>query len=126
MRKLQSGMVVLTVWAGFAAGCVTRGQDFSSDLRWIKVKQTTKTEVSQRLGEPFQIGSTSGQETWTYGRYNYKLFGDPKTKELKFYWTSDGKVESYSFNSSYPEDKKAGVGALSGGPAAGSAQPVTR
>lgn len=123
MTSIKSKLGLLALGSIVAFGCVTRGQDFASDLRWIKVKQTSKTEVSQRLGEPFQIGSTSGQETWTYGRYNYKLFGEAKTKEIKFYWSPDGKVDSYSFNSSFPEDKKGSVG-----PAGGSAAsaPVTR
>ncbi len=86
--------------------CVTRGHDFSSDLGWIKKNQTTQAEVQKYLGSPNSVGNAGGIATWTYGYYNYRLFGDSATKELKFFWTSDYKVQDYSFNSSLPEDRR--------------------
>lgn len=86
-------------------GCVTRGQDFSSDISWVQKGKTTQTDVEKYLGAPSSVGSSGGTPTWTYGYYDYRLFGDSKTKELKFYW-QDSKVQDFSFNSSFPEDRR--------------------
>ncbi|RZA11110.1 MAG: hypothetical protein EOP10_33620 [Proteobacteria bacterium] len=86
-------------------GCVTRGADFSSDISWVQKGKTTQSEVEKYLGAPNSVGNSGGTPTWTYGVYDYRLFGDSKTKELKFYW-KDSKVEDFSFNSSFPEDRR--------------------
>jgi hypothetical protein len=88
------------------SGCVTRGKDFVSDLSWIKINETSQAQVASNLGEPTTVGNSSGAETWTYGFYHYKLFGESYTKELKFYWSPDKKVRDYSFNSSFPQDRR--------------------
>lgn len=88
------------------SGCVTRGKDFSSDLSWLKKVQTTQADVQRYLGAPTSVGSSGGTPTWTYGYYDYRLFGESATKELKIYWTPDYKVADYSFNSSLPEDRR--------------------
>ncbi|MBC7531934.1 MAG: hypothetical protein H7318_10180 [Oligoflexus sp.] len=87
-------------------GCVTRGQDFSSDINWVQKSKTTQPEVEKYLGAPTSVGNSGGVPTWTYGYYDYRLFGDSKTKELKFYWGPDSKVQDFSFNSSFPEDRR--------------------
>jgi hypothetical protein len=84
--------------------CITVGKDFKSDLSWIKEGQTKKADVSLVLGEPRSVGHASGSPTWTYGYYNYKLWGDSFTKELKFYWKKDGTVDQFAFTSSFPDD----------------------
>lgn len=86
--------------------CVTRGEDFSSDISWVKKNQTTRADVQKYLGSPFSVGNAGGVQTWTYGYYDYRLFGESKTKELKFYWSPESKVQDYSFNSSFPEDRR--------------------
>ncbi len=93
-----------------ATGCVTRGADFPSDTSWIKVGQTSKSDVRSLLGEPFAVGRSQEGETWTYGYYKHRLFRVSNTKELKFYWQDLGKVGSYSFNSSFPDDKRKALG----------------
>jgi hypothetical protein len=86
------------------ASCATRGKEFSSDLSWIKKEITKKEDVKLVLGDPFEVGYSSGQPTWTYGLYQYRLFGDTHTKELKLYWSRNGVIERYSFSSSFPQD----------------------
>jgi hypothetical protein len=105
-RQIKSRLMLtlLAVWS-LQTGCVTRGRDFSSDLSWIKKNQTSQTDVTRVLGEPTAIGNTGGIPTWTYGFYDYRLFGNSDTKELKFYWNGD-KVQDFSFNSSFPQDRK--------------------
>ena len=87
-------------------GCVTRGKDFSSDLRWIKKDNTSQGDVTSILGTPYKVGSSSGIPTWTYGFYKFKLFGESWTKELKLYWNNSKLVRDFSFSSSFPEDRK--------------------
>ncbi|MBC7661232.1 MAG: hypothetical protein H7249_16165 [Chitinophagaceae bacterium] len=100
---------VLAATVGFSlfqVGCVTRGQDFSSDISWVAKGKTTQPEVEKYLGAPSSVGNSGGVPTWTYGYYDYRLFGESKTKELKFYWTPDNKIQDFSFNSSFPEDRR--------------------
>lgn len=85
-------------------GCVTNGDDFRSDTGWIKEGQTKQTDVKMILGDPGSVGNSGGRPTWTYGFYRYRLFGKSHQKELKLYWRNDGTIETYSFNSSFPED----------------------
>lgn len=95
------------------AGCVTSGKYFASETSWIKNNQTRQEDVRSLLGKPFMVGNSGGSPTWTYGYYRYKLVGDSFTKELKFYWNPDRTVQSFSFNSSFPEDISAAGGGLS-------------
>ena len=35
---------------------------------------------------------------WTYGRYTYRLIGETDTKDLVIKFNNEGKVSSYTFN----------------------------
>ncbi len=94
------------VVASIQTACVTRGKEFSSDLSWVKKSQTSQTDVNRVLGAPVSVGNTGGILTWTYGYYEYRLFGERETKELKFYWNNEQKVQDFSFNSSFPADRQ--------------------
>ncbi len=103
IHKLCTLTVLLS---GLQTACVTRGREFSSDLSWVKKNQTTQTDVNRVLGAPVSVGNTGGVLTWTYGFYEYRLFGESETKELKFYWNNEQRVQDFSFNSSFPEDRQ--------------------
>lgn len=99
---LLAAMVVLPI----LCGCLTVGRNFRTDnLAWIVTDKTDRKEVQQRLGEPFRTGLDSGTPTWTYGYYQYRLFGDTCTKDLVIYFNKDGTVSSYTFNTSFPQEK---------------------
>jgi len=88
------------------SGCVTAGKSFrSDDLSWIVVNKTSQGEIQRALGEPFRVGVDSGSLTWTYGYYRYRLFGETRTKDLVIEFNRDGTVSSYTFNTSFPEEK---------------------
>lgn len=88
------------------SGCVTAGQNFrSDDLSWILVDKTSQGEIQRVLGEPFRVGVDAGSLTWTYGYYRYRLFGETRTKDLVIEFSKDGTVSSYTFNTSFPEEK---------------------
>lgn len=90
-------------------GCATRGIQFSSDTNWINESKTNKADVKSVLGEPYSVGYASEKPTWTYGFYQFRLFGQSFTKELKFYWNRDGTVSKYAYSSSFPEDVESGA-----------------
>jgi outer membrane protein assembly factor BamE (lipoprotein component of BamABCDE complex) len=103
-------LAAATILALSLAGCVTNGNDFPSDVKWIQDGKTKQPDVKRLLGEPYSVGNSGGKPTWTYGFYRYKLIGKSLQKELKFYWNPDGTVNSFSFNSSFPEDTGAPSG----------------
>ena len=100
--------MILTVLVSIClSGCMTVGANFpSEDFSWIVKGKTTRADAQRVLGEPFRVGVDSGQATWTYGYYRYRLFGPTYTKDLVLYFNKDGTVSSFNFNTSFPEGKR--------------------
>ncbi len=90
-------------------GCATRGDDFFVDFKWIKKDVTTKDDVLKVLGDPTRYGYSSGQPTWTYGYYRYRLFGEFHTKRAYVLLEPRRTGDSFSFSSSFPEDVSKGA-----------------
>ena len=88
------------------SSCFSLGHYFPSKLSWIKKSQTTKNDVKLVLGEPHAVGSSGGTVTWTYSFYEYNVLNQTYHKELRFYWNEDTTVKHYSFNSSFPQDRR--------------------
>jgi len=101
-------LVAVPLCAAVLAGCATVGKDFdSTSLSWLKAGETAKKDVLDRLGEPFRVGMDSGDQTWTYGYYKYRIIGDSSTKDLVIRYDSSGKVKNFTLNTSFPEEKRA-------------------
>ena len=109
--------LALAALGAVLGGCVTNGRDFKSDTQWIKESKTKKADVQMVLGEPYSVGNSAGRPTWTYGYYHYQLVGKSQQKELKLYWNDDGTVNTFSFNSSFPEDTSGATPAATRAPA---------
>lgn len=89
------------------AGCATIGTNFdAAGLAWINPGETTKAQVIEKLGPPFRVGSDSGEPTWTYGYYEYRAIGDSNTKDLVLRFSPDGKVRSFTLNTSFPSERE--------------------
>lgn len=102
------GVAFALIGVFLVSGCATVGRNFdSTSLGWIETGKTAKSEIMTKLGQPFRVGMDSGDQTWTYGYYRYKLFGTSITKDLIIRFNADGKVRSYTRNTSFPEEKKA-------------------
>jgi hypothetical protein len=86
-------------------GCLTVGDDFTSEVTWIQANKTTRKEIEAKVGEPFRVGYDTGLLTFTYGFYRYSVFRPTRTKDLTVRFNKDGTVNSYSFASSFDEDK---------------------
>jgi outer membrane protein assembly factor BamE (lipoprotein component of BamABCDE complex) len=103
----QAIFVTTCVLAANLSGCLTVGEEFPTNVTWIQVGTTTRAQIRQTIGEPFRTGYDSGQLTYTYGFYRYSVFRPTRTKDLTVRFAADGKVASYSFASSFDEDKAA-------------------
>lgn len=84
--------------------CATSGREFPVQFGWVTKGRTQQKDVKLMLGNPQFIGSSDGVPVWTFGYYRYRLFSPSYTKEIKFYWNPDNTLQSYSFNSSFPDD----------------------
>ncbi len=86
--------------------CATVGREFPVEpVAAIKIGETTLEEIQQMFGKPWRIGIEDGQKTWTYGHYHYAAFGTDRTRDLVVRFGQGKKVTSYSFSSTYEEDK---------------------
>jgi hypothetical protein len=89
------------------AGCLTVGEAFPvAPVSRIEIGSTTKSEIHGTFGTPWRTGLEDGQETWTYGHYRYALLGTTRTRDLVVRFDDRDVVVSYSFNSSFPEDRR--------------------
>jgi outer membrane protein assembly factor BamE (lipoprotein component of BamABCDE complex) len=102
---LHRRMVVALAAAALFSGCLNVGRDFPvAPVSQLEVGVTTRAEVRERFGEPWRTGVEDGQKTWTYGRYHYSLFGPAQTRDLVVRFDAQGRVASFAFNSTHPED----------------------
>jgi outer membrane protein assembly factor BamE (lipoprotein component of BamABCDE complex) len=98
-RLVRSGVVVLL--AILLAGCWTVGQEFDQQaLPEIEKGKTTRSQVQDWLGSPYEKGLQGQFETWTY-RYIRFEFGNERNKELAIYFNKDGVVHTYSYTTNY-------------------------
>lgn len=80
-------------------GCASVGYEFPDDqVSEIRIGKTTKKDIRVIFGAPWRVGLESGQDTWTYGRYRYRLMGETSTKDLVIRFAANGVVSSYVFN----------------------------
>ncbi|MDD5157695.1 hypothetical protein [Sulfurimonas sp.] len=86
------------------SGCARIGNDFNSHrVEQIKVDETSQSDIVLMFGQPWRKGMENGITMWTYGRYTYRLIGETDTKDLVIKFNKDGKVSSYTFNSTVNE-----------------------
>ena len=91
--------ILLTSFSQFVTGCANVGKDFPTDrVSGIQVGKTTKNEIRSMFGSPWRTGAKDGQLTWTYGKYQYRLFGDASTQDLVIRFDDRDIVVSYTFN----------------------------
>lgn len=88
-------------------GCLTVGEEFNTEVKWIEVGKTTRSDIDAKIGSPWRTGYDSGLYTYTYGFYRYSIFRPTRTRDLVVRFKPNGSVESYSFSSSFAEDKVA-------------------
>ena len=92
-------LILISTMIIFVSGCITLGKDFSeANVSSITIGVTTKNEVHRLFGSPWLSGVQDGQPAWTYGIYDYSLFGKRKAKDLLVQFDDQGKVSSFTFS----------------------------
>lgn len=92
-------LLILLASVHTMTGCATVGKEFpASRVMEIQIGKTTINDVQAMFGPPWRVGNENGAKTWSYGRYTYRLFGDPSTQDLIVRFDSNGIVRSYNFN----------------------------
>jgi hypothetical protein len=91
--------LVLLIGVHLLTGCATVGREFPAGrIMEIQIGKTTINDIQAIFGPPWRVGNENGAKTWSYGRYLYRLFGDPSTQDLIVRFDSSGIVRSYNFN----------------------------
>ncbi len=89
-----------------ACSGLSLGREFPSpDAAQIKVNVTDKAALLVLLGEPYQVGIDSGDQTWRWF-YAQRGASSTITKDLTVRFNTNGTVKSYSFTSNFPDDMK--------------------
>ena len=103
LKSLKSNyvlsLILISMMIMFVSGCITLGKDFSeANVSSITIGVTTKNEVRRLFGSPWLSGVQDGQPAWTYGIYDYSLFGERKAKDLVVQFDGKAKVSSFTFS----------------------------
>lgn len=98
---LAAGLALMT------AGCATLGRNFDSGITArIQNGVTTQADLRSMLGAPDRVGVDDGDVTWTYLYSKVGIFRkNQEEKDLYLRFDASGKVKSFSFNSTFQEDK---------------------
>lgn len=85
----------------------TVGREFPvASVGNIIIGETDREDILRMFGEPWRTGIEDGKKTWTYAHYHYSIFGPERARDLLIRFDQEGNVASYSFNTSYPEDRR--------------------
>ena len=76
-------LILISMIIIFVTGCITLGKEFpEANVSTIKIGVTTKIEVRKLFGSPWLSGVQDGKPAWTYGSYDYSLFGERIAMDL--------------------------------------------
>lgn len=106
MRLFSVKKIIVCLGLLLVSSCLTVGDEFASDVKWIEVGKTTRNDVERKFGPPFRVGYDSGLLTYTYAFYRYSVFKETRTKDLTIRFKNEGPVQSYTFASSFEEDRQ--------------------
>ena len=92
-------LILISIMIIFVSGCIPFGKDYpEAKVSSITIGVTTKNEIRRLFGSPWLTGVQDGQPAWTYGSYDYSLFGERKAKDLVVQFDDQGKVSSFTFS----------------------------
>jgi len=88
------------------SGCIRLGRPFPIDpVRQLEIGKTHKDDALTMFGTPWKTGVEDGDETWTYGCYQYTLFGKSKNSGLVLRFNEMDTLISYTYNCAYKEEE---------------------
>ena len=92
-------LILISILILFISGCITLGKEFpEANVSSITIGVTTKNEIRKLFGSPWLSGVQDGQPAWTYGSYDYSLFGERKAKDLVVKFDDKAQVSSFTFS----------------------------
>ena len=92
-------LILISTMMMFVSGCIKLGKDFpEANVSTISIGVTTKNEVRKLFGSPWLSGVQDGKPAWTYGIYDYSLFGEKKAKDMVVQFDDKGKVTSFTYS----------------------------
>jgi len=101
-------IILLFAISVLLSACFTVGKSFPDyAVPDITIGTTTESEIQDMFGAPWRTGMDDGDRTWTYGHYQYSLFGSAKTEDLVVRFDKDGVITSYTFNTTDPDPEPA-------------------
>ncbi len=81
-----------------AACATTVGTPFPPDrVDEIRIGETEREQIRERLGPPWQVGIEDGQVTWSYVFVRRSLFGT-EARDLVLLFDDTGRVTSFRFH----------------------------
>ena len=99
LKYFSNSLFFLSIFTFFISSCITLGQNFSDlNVKAIRIGQTTKSEIRELFGSPWLSGINDGELAWTYGNYDYSLFGERKAKDLVIQFDKKGVVTTFTFS----------------------------
>lgn len=102
--KRNNAYISAAIILAFFIGCITVGVDFPVEsVPTIAKGMTTKDEVVEWFGEPYQKGLEDGQETWTYVYVKRRPGNKTESKELHISFDDGNRVDSYSYTTTSGE-----------------------
>lgn len=91
----MAGLVTLSL----LCSCASVGREFPvAPVSQISIGQTTQEQIRVMFGAPWRVGVEDGRRTWTYGKYRYRLIGEPSTTDLVVKFDDKNLVLSYTFS----------------------------
>jgi hypothetical protein len=74
-KTAKSEVLLLSIF--LMIGCASAGKDFPVEkVSEIQIEKTTQQEIRDQFGSSWRVGIKDGQNTWTYGKYKYKVIRD--------------------------------------------------
>lgn len=108
-HRSVAALLTLAVVLVSCASVFQSGRDFPSPKPGTEIKNgtTAKADLLKMFGEPTQVGTKDGDQTWTWYYFQKsKGSGPDLTKQLEVTFNAQNVVKSYSFSSNFPEDMK--------------------
>tara|TARA_Y100001970_G_C14232013_1_gene859225 strand:+ start:531 stop:872 length:342 start_codon:yes stop_codon:yes gene_type:complete len=104
--KKHTNIIILTfIFLFFISSCLTLGKDFPHlKVKSIKNGETTKGDIRKLFGSPWLSGINNGELTWTYGNYDYSLFGKKEAKDLVIQFDDKGIVSTYTYSTTQHDE----------------------
>ena len=100
MKRVVYSLAVVVLMV-MATGCRTIGQDFDQQVvTRIEKGKTTKAQIQDWLGAPYEKGIQEGLDLWTYTLIKATISDETK-KDLSIWFEKSGVVNTFTYTTNY-------------------------